>query len=277
MRAVLLALAFLQTGCFAAKLEYAVSNPVSLDGNTIEVHPGSKFTDQLKIVSIGSAAGTRKLRTVGQMLAMVNSSGALTGPTLSWVTLDPGLIHTLGLKLPESAPAGYAYGVTSLAAGYRDQIHAGEHVDIYRYGLRQNGTAGTVVSVSSPSADTENVNVIFSVAHGQDWYPGVNCQIEFPLIQRQAFDISPLSMLHEGLREYLLKEVGPGRYRPIEITVVGETADHVFALGDLAPGDRVVEKGAILLKPLVRQLIDTSHLVPAPTAGANTNGAVSVR
>ena len=79
--------------------------------------------------------------------------------------------------------------------------------------------------------------------------------MEFPLIHHAAVAISPLSMLHEGLREYVLKEVSPGHSEPVEITVVNETSERVFALGNLVAGERIVERGAILLKPLVHQIL----------------------
>ena len=69
-------------------------------------------------------------------------------------------------------------------------------------------------------------------------------------------------MLHEGAREYVLKETSPGHYVPVEITVLNETRDQVYALGNLAPDNRVVERGAILLKPVVHQILAAAP-VPA--------------
>ena len=244
------------SACFSGSRDYSSPTPISVSGNSIQVQPGSKFMEQLRVVSVGNApGGEHKLRTVGQMIAVANPSGALAGDKISWVTLDSELIRSLGLRLSEGASVGFAYGVTSISSHYRDQIHPGERVDVYRYGLRQDSVIGAVVSVQKSSDSEDAASIVFSVIRGQNWYPGTNCQIEFPLIHRQAVALSPLSMLHEGLREYVLKEISPGRYEPMEISVVNETSDQVFALGNLVPGDRAVESGAILLKPLVHQIL----------------------
>lgn len=234
--------------------DYSVASPISVSGNVIQVRSDSKLTEQIHVVAVGVApGGERKLRMVGQMIAMANSSGELVDKKVSWVMLDPELVHSLGLHLPDTGPVGYAFGATSVGSNYRDQIHAGEKVEVYRYGLRQNSSAGTVVSVRKVNEDEDSI--LFGISHGQDWYPGTNCEVEFPLIHHAAVAISPLSMLHEGLREYVLKEVSPGHFEPVEITVVNETSERVFALGNLVAGERIVERGAILLKPLVHQIL----------------------
>jgi hypothetical protein len=212
--------------------------------------------EQINVVPVNPApGGERKLRTVGQMVAMANSSGDLLMQEASWVLLDPALARSLALPLSKTAPIGLSFGETTLPAGYQNEIHSGERVEIYRYGLKQGSTAGTIVSIRKGATETSQDIVIFAIQHGLDWYPGTNCEVEFPLVHRQAVTISPLSMLHEGLREFVLKETAPGRFVPVEITVVNETKDQVYALGDIAPGDRIVERGAILIKPMVHSIL----------------------
>jgi hypothetical protein len=247
-------------GCFYSTQTEIPVPPITVSGNAIQVRAGSKFLNQLQIAEVTLApGGERKLRTVGQMVAIATHSGELTSGGVSWVTLDQGIIRSLGIHLSEYAPIGLAYGVTSIPPGNRSEIHPGEKAQVYRYGLRQNSTTASVLSVQSvPGSDAE-ISVIFTIPHGQDWYPGTNCQVEFPLIQHQPVALSPLSMLHEGLREYVLKEIAPGKYLPLEIVVINETRDQVFALGDLVPGDRVVDRGAILLKPVIHQYLEAAR------------------
>ena len=246
-------------GCLNPGSEYKTQDPVIVSGGQIQVAPSSKFLEQIRVVPVAAAPGVqRKLRTVGQMVAMANSSGDLTRSAASWVTLEPELIKKLGLHLSESGPVGLSYGVTNVHATYVNEIKAGERVDVFRYGLKQNGAAGTVLSIKK-NEDSDEVTVIFSIAHGHDWYPGTNCQVEFPLIQRQAVSLSPLSMLHEGVREYILKEIAQGQYQPEEVTVLNETKDHVYAIGELAPGDRIIEQGAILLKPIIHEALEAKR------------------
>jgi hypothetical protein len=246
---------FLLPGCFDSQTQLPAPNAITMSGKLIQIASDSKFMGQLQTVQLGKApGGERKLRTVGQMVALANSSGDLTHSEVSWVTLDPDLAHSLALPLGKIAPVGNAYGVTSVARSYLADIHEGEKVEIYRYGSKQNSATGTVTAIRA-LANEESNSIVFLIRGGQDWYPGTNCQVEFPLVQRQAVSLSPLSMLHEGLREFVLKEVAPNQYQPEEITVVNETRDEVYALGNLAPGDRVIERGAILLKPAVHQMI----------------------
>lgn len=232
--------------------DYSVPSPISVNGTAIQVRSDSKFTQQLDVVSLKAApGGERVLRAVGQMVAVANPAGALEGETISWAVLDPAYIQQLGIRLTSNVPAGYAYGVTTINPSYVDQIHPGERVNIFRYGLKQGGTTGSVTALNGHM-------VIFAIRNGKDWYPGTNCEAEFPLIRRAAVALSPLSMLHEGIRDFVLKESGPGQYQPVQITVLNETLEKVYALGALSPGDHVIERGAILLKPILHQ-IEASH------------------
>jgi hypothetical protein len=244
------------TGCFGTQQDYSTPDEVSISGKTLQVAANSRFMSEIQVVPLGKApGGERKLRTVGQMIAVANSSGDLTSSQVSWVTLDPALAHELELPLGKAARIGSAYGVTTVAKSYLGDIHLGERVQIYRYGSKQNSTVGTISSILSSPKNEDSNSITFLISEGQDWYPGTNCQVEFPLIQRQAVALSPLSMLHEGLREFVLKEIAPNRYMPEEITVVNETREEVYALGNLVPGDHIIERGAILLKPIVHQII----------------------
>jgi hypothetical protein len=241
--------------CFNSEKTENTVNPIVITGNTVQVQSGSRFLGQLQTVPLASApGGERRLKTVGQMIAVANASGDLLHEGVSWVSLDPDLNRELGIHLSNRVSIGYAYGVTSITDSYKAEIRVGERVEIYRYGLKQSSTAGSVVSVQKGSLAGE-YSVVFSVMHGQDWYPGTNCEVEFPLVSRMAVALSPLSMLHEGVKEYVMKEISPGKFQAKEITVLNETPNQVFALGDLSPGDRVVERGAILLKPTIHEMI----------------------
>lgn len=235
-----------------------IQAPVHVSENMIHIRPDSKFMEQLHIISLsGSRGEEQKLKTVGQIVAMANLSGNLARNGISWVTLDPAVIRTSGLSLSESARAGISYGITTVNSNYINEIHRGEQVIINRYGVKHNSVTGNVVSIRKTDGSENENCVIFVINHENDLYPGTNCQVEFPLVRRQSVALSPLSMVHEGLNEYVLKEISPGKYKPVKITVVSESTNKIYAIGDLSGHDRVIERGAILLKPVVHQLFES--------------------
>src|SRR5581483_9346604 len=105
---------------------YSVPDPIKISGASVKVQADSKFMEQIQIASVGRApGGEHKLRTVGQMIAMANSSGELTKNAASWVTLDQSIVKSLQIHLSEDAAIGSAYGVTTIPSSYRGEIHAG--------------------------------------------------------------------------------------------------------------------------------------------------------
>lgn len=260
MRAIafcLIALVLVFSGCEGSQIEHSVPDPFSVQGNQIKIDMNSKFAKHLEITEVQSAPGdAQALRSVGQMIALANRSGELSGSKISWVELDPKLTKNAGIVLNEKASTsiGVAFGVATLPVHYLSQIHEGEQVQISRYGLRKVATTGEIISVKQHSAEAELVQIVFRIKQGQEWYPGTNCEIEFPLVKSHPVRISKNSLLNEGLREFVYKEVSPGQFVAKHVAVVGETANEVYVLGDISSGDRLIGRGAILLKPLAHSL-----------------------
>jgi hypothetical protein len=205
------------------------------------------------------------LRSVGQMVALANPSGELTHKSLSWVELDPSVSKALGLGLEGLAKAtvGEAFGTTIIPSSYIKQIIPGQKLDILRYGLRKNSTRGFVVSIKAAPKEPDSLLVVFAIKNGENWYPGTNCEIEFPLVKSKPLKISKSALLHEGLQEYVFKWVTKDKLGIRRVTVVGETESDVFVLdGDLAVGNTIVGEGAILLKPVLHKLLSQKEGIP---------------
>lgn len=249
-------LALLSAGCHGVPTPETKA-AISVAGGRVEVDPQSGFMRRLKIAQASAAPGdAMALRTIGQMLALANPSGALAGSAVSWVELDPALTRQAGLSLGAAGrgTVGIAYGSTWVPLSYAFQMRPGERVEIARYGLRKTSATGTILSIR-PAPNLEGrrrAQVVFSIQRGQDWYPGTNCEIVFPLRRNVPIEVPATALIHRDLQEYVMKEVAPGAFLPIEVAISGETDRSLYVLGvsaDLKAGDRVVGQGAILLKP----------------------------
>jgi len=167
--------------------------------------------------------------------------------------LDPKLSRSVGMDFEGSAPktVGVAYGLTVLPLEYASRLHAGQPVEILRYGLRSSGASGEIANVIVHS---DNADILFRFYGAQDWFPGTNCEVVFPILRGHPVRIPTTAPVHEGSQEYVWKEVGPNQFEADGISIVDSTPDSVSVLG-VHPGDKIVARGAILLKPLLHSLI----------------------
>lgn len=228
--------------------------PYSFSDGRVALRPDSRLLERLEIVPVGGARDeTRPFRAVGQVIALSNASESLTGERIGWVELDGALSASAGLKLDGGEPAGTAYGLASVAPGDAKALARGQAVEITRYGLLRGGVAGTIVKLV-PSPDNESVTVVFRFLRAQDWFPGTNCEVGFPALRGHPVTIPTTAPVHEGTREYVWKQVAPEEFAAQSVSVVDATPGTVAVLG-LRPGDRIVGRGAILLKPLLRRAL----------------------
>jgi hypothetical protein len=261
LRTAILSLGLLLSGCHPGFFGEApqTSPPIlSIEGDRVVVQPESRFMKRLNSITVQSLPGTRfSLQAVGQMLALANPSGALSGPKISWVELDPDISQSVGLNLSSfsGSEIGTAFGAVAVSSEYEGQIALGERVVIARYGLKRSKTSGSVVFAHpSRSGAIDSMDVVFRVADGSEWYPGTNCEITFPLHRSIPVKIPTTALLHEGAREYVLKEVAPAQFSAVNVSITEETPDQAMVLG-LNSGDRIIGVGAILLKPELHFLL----------------------
>jgi hypothetical protein len=229
----------------------------------ISVSGASPFLKHLELIHTDSQENEDAvLKGVGQMIALANSPGDLGESGLSWVELDPDLSARLGLGLKsrQSARVGTAIGLTSVPSEYAGQIHAGQEVDISRYGLSKTEVRGVVAQVRNSNSESSFTEVIFQLAHGQDWYPGTSCEVRFPLFHVRTVNIPTTAILHEGTQEFVLREVGRNEFMSAVVSIVDETPDRAHVIG-LNPGDTVIGSGAILLKPILHELLSAQRKV----------------
>jgi multidrug efflux pump subunit AcrA (membrane-fusion protein) len=104
------------------------------------------------------------------------------------------------------------------------------------------------------SQDRRAVRVLFHLTDLHDQMkPGMFAEIGLGTDVRPALLVPAEAMLHVGSTDYLLIEAAVGRWR-IAPCVAGEAhGNKIEITSGLAAGDRIIGRGAILLKPLVVQ------------------------
>ncbi len=246
---------FLLLGCKESVAPIQASYKV--EGDQIVVPNNSPFLKHLEVKkTTQTPLGDVVFKTVGQIIALANSSGVLSNSEISWVELDPDLTILIGLHLGAFAksPLGTAFGVTSVPDEYSKQIRPGQSVEIARYGLKKTEVTAFVVKIEPRKEDHGSSYATFEIRQGQDWYPGTNCEVRFPLLHVQAVGVPTTAILHEGLNEFVLKETSLGHYRLTPVFIVDETPDSAHVMG-LSFGDSIVASGAILLKPELHNFV----------------------
>ncbi len=257
--------------CGCGRHEEAPVDPesvFSLKGNIINLDLSSPMLKYLEISPVPpSNSQTQDLRVVGQIIALANDSDQLVGSRISWVELDEDLSNSLGFHFDShmKAQVGDAYGVVTLPDEYLSQIKAFESVQISRYGLLASKTSATVISIQQPKVNGMTVSgapiqVVFKIQNGQDWYPGANCVVDFPMLGSKPLLVPSTALLHEGRQEYLLQEVAKGQYFPRPVYVLDTQGDSVLVIGKITPGENIVSRGSILLKPILHRLLKIQGL-----------------
>ncbi len=259
-------LIFISMGC--ARQEDRNNDPesiFSIKAGKIDIDLSSPILKHLETAPVQpSNSQTRDLKVVGQIIALANYSDQLVGSRISWVELDPDLSKSLGFHFDDhmKAPVGEAFGVVSLPEEYLGQLKPYESVVISRYGLLESHTSATVISIQQAKLngvviEGEPIQIVFKLLNGQDWYPGTNCVVSFPMLGARPLVIPSTALLHEGQQEYLLQEVGKGQYIPRPVYVLDTLTDSVLIIGKIAPGETIVSRGSILLKPILHKLLRT--------------------
>jgi hypothetical protein len=257
-------LAFVSLGCGRKEDQNGDPESVfSIKNGQIDIDAKSPMMKYLEITPVApSHLGSQNLKAVGQIFALANDSDQLVGSSISWVELDPDLSKSLGFHFDShrKAQVGEAFGVVSLPEEYLHQLKRNEPVSILRYGLLESHTSARVISIQPTKVDGvtmagEPIQVVFEILNGQDWYPGTNCVVSFPMLGNKPLLIPSTALLHEGQQEYLLQEVGKGQYLPKPVFVLDTINDSVLVIGKIKPGETIIGRGSILLKPILHRLL----------------------
>ncbi|PJZ70703.1 hypothetical protein CH373_07170 [Leptospira perolatii] len=221
------------------------------DGYMIRFSPDSEFVKG--IVSESAKPSPREDRThfhsVGQIILLVDRSGALIGPQRSLVHLDPELSEKFGLS-KTNAKIDTAFGIVDVPKEHSNQMRINADLEIAIYGLRKASANAKIVKIQRSFSSANSITILFRINEGKDWYPGTNCEVNFPEITSKPTVVPARSIVHFQKLDHVFIEWSKGVYAPRIVTVLEEN-DQTFSVLGVNPGEKVVSKGAILLQPLL--------------------------
>jgi hypothetical protein len=254
---ILISIVSTLTGCHAKNPEKP-AGALEIKSGILSIPSASPFLKHIEVISLGSYE-TREVdfQSVGKMIALSNSSNELTGARTTWSELEPALTKKLDLNLiPEED--GSAYGQTSVSGELSNQIRIGQTVRIRHYRVTEGGWTGTIVKLL-PSQDPSTVDVVFHINKARDIYPGTTCEVLFPLLHTRSIKVPTQALVHEGLDEFVWLAVGPNQFRPQKVTPVDGSSEEVILAGGVSEKSKVVSRGAILLKPKIKQILQDNQ------------------
>ena len=252
LRFFTISLMVLICACTPPKPESRVQ--MQIKTNSVVIDPQSYFAKHLEVLSLGTYESRQvQFQSVGKMIAVSNASHDLRGARTIWAELDPSVTRAAQLKLsPENE--GVAYGVTSVSAELIKQISLGQGLFLKHYHVVEAGWKASIYKLI-PTQDSSTVDIVFRVPDGRDLYPGTNCEVMFPLLHAQAIRVPATSLVHQGIDEFVWQEIAANEYRPQRVTPVEGSPDEVILSSGISEKSRIVGRGAILLKPLIKSIL----------------------
>jgi hypothetical protein len=148
-----------------------------------------------------------------------------------------------------------------------DRVKPGMTCEVQFYALPNRVFTGKVSGISPVISKEKRVlNVQFVVKDPQNVIrPGMFAQIGLGTDKRQSLLMPADGVLHVDERDYALVAAKPGTWQIIEVQIGELRGSDVEVLSGLKAGDRVLGKGAILLKPVVVRCLQS---VESPSEGA---------
>jgi hypothetical protein len=145
------------------------------------------------------------------------------------------------------------------------RVKLGMTCEVRFFALPDQVFTGKVSSISPVISKEKRVlNVQFTVKDPQNLVrPGMFAEVGLGTDRRQALLMPADGVLHVGDREYALLGAAPQTWQITEVETGELRGTNVEVLSGLKAGDRVLGKGAILLKPVVARAIQAQASAPA--------------
>jgi len=173
-----------------------------------------------------------------------------------------GQLQQSGLEpsMLTSATADVDVIVADVPETFLSRVKVGQECQAHFLGVFDQSFAGTVSSISPVlSRDRRTLRLLFVIHDPQDQLrPGMFAEIGVGTDPRDALLAPSEGILHVGHSDYaMVQGEQVGAWRIAEVQVGEPHGGQVEILKGLANGDRVIGKGAILLKPVVVRSLQT--------------------
>jgi membrane fusion protein, heavy metal efflux system len=171
--------------------------------------------------------------------------------------------HLLG-----RAPEGTDVVMADVPEARVGLVREGQECRARFYGYPDTPFMGRVASLAPTiSKERRTLRVQFEVSDPDDRLkPGMFADIGLGTDARETLVVPADGVLHSGRSDYVLVRTAEGAWRVTEVRVGDlHAGGRVEVLGGLTEGDRVIGKGAILLKPFVVQSAQRGPTTTNPT------------
>jgi len=149
------------------------------------------------------------------------------------------------------------------ALGLAANVHTGQTVTIREHEVEKTGTVRTVVPVGDDRSRQFEVRIALAYP---DWLVGTPVEVSLPsTAERTAVTVPRDALVIRQNHSYVLRVTRANTVEELDVTPGVANADSVEVRGPLAPGDRLVVRGAERLAAgQAVRVIDTTHH-PTPT------------
>lgn len=188
--------------------------------------------------------------------AVFEAESALTQATHGHADLERRLLQAgVDPDLLAKAPAGAALVMADVPEVRIGQVREGQACEARFYGLPTHSFKGIVRSLAPAlSPERRTLRVFFELNDAENRLkPGMYAEIGLGTDPREALLAPSDAVLHIGDADYVLTAAGAGLWRVTEVRIGERAGEQVEILGGLKGGERLIGKGAILLKPVVVQ------------------------
>ena len=210
--------------------------------------------------------GRKDVHDQEQLVYLARRTEATLARQLQQAGLDPTMLR--------SAAAEGEIVVAEVPERAVERVKLGMTCQVRFFALPDRVFTGKVSSISPViSKDKRVLNVQFTVKDTENVLrPGMFAEIGLGTDRRQAKLMPADGVLHVGDADYALRADGAGAWKVTKVKVGELRGARVEVLSGLAAGDRVLGKGAILLKPVVVRALQPAEAAPRAVAAASSRG-----
>lgn len=235
-------------------ISFPVFAKVEVVGSEIHITDDANFEAKLEVKNFVKAEKEAFLKETGFIVANTQTSFENDKFISRWITLDPNILKNNKIELDEINPVkGYAYGVISTSKDFGPQLKIGQEISIKRYGLDKDHFTAKIHNIRKKGQDI--IQIYFLATHAVELIAGTTCEVEIAQIRMVPYKVSILSLLHLGLEDYIVIRKSPGVYYPRHATIIDQDSQNATILVPIQTETEYVARGAILLKPLLNQIL----------------------